>query len=55
MENVSPTRMNALIKKAQIKLAQEGASLLKNKRDALMREFMNLMRPMVALVMVLVM
>lgn len=39
--------MNALIKKAQIKLATEGAELLKGKRDALMQEFMNLMRPMV--------
>lgn len=48
MEAVSPTRMNALIKKAQIALAREGANLLKNKRDALMREFMNLMRPMVS-------
>ncbi len=48
MENVSPTRNNALQKKAQIKLAKEGAELLKSKRDALLQEFMNLMRPMVA-------
>lgn len=48
MEAVSPTRMNALVKKAQIALAREGAELLKNKRDALMREFMDLMHPMVS-------
>ncbi len=48
MESVSPTRMNALQKKAQIKLANEGANLLKSKRDALLREFMNLMTPMVS-------
>lgn len=48
MENVSPTRMNALQKKGQIKLAKEGAELLKSKRDALLQEFMDLMRPMVS-------
>lgn len=48
MENVSPTRMNSLIKKTQIALAKEGAELLKTKRDALMQEFMNLMHPMVS-------
>jgi len=48
VENVSPTRMNSLIKKTQIALAKEGAELLKTKRDALMQEFMNLMHPMVS-------
>lgn len=47
MENVSPTRMNALVKKTQIALAKEGAELLKTKRDALLQEFLTLMRPMV--------
>ncbi len=46
MEQVSPTRMNLLIKRRQIKIAQQGASLLKNKRDALMAEFMGLLKPL---------
>ena len=45
MSEVSPTRMNLLIRKRQIKIAQQGASLLKNKRDALLREFMDLIKP----------
>lgn len=49
MEQVSPTRMNLIQRKAQIKLAQQGAELLKNKRDALMREFFQLVKPLVAL------
>lgn len=39
MENVSPTRMNLLITKRQMALAEQGADLLKRKRDALIREF----------------
>jgi len=39
MEQVSPTRMNMLAKKAQIKLAKQGVDLLKKKRDALVQEF----------------
>lgn len=39
MENVSPTRMNLLLAKRQAALAEQGADLLKRKRDALIREF----------------
>lgn len=39
MEQVSPTRMNLLARKSQLKIAFQGASLLKKKRDALMEEF----------------
>lgn len=46
MEQVSPTRMNLLIKKRQIKIAAQGANLLKNKRDALLQEFMDLIKPL---------
>jgi len=47
MEQVSPTRMNLLIKRRQIKIAEQGAQLLKNKRDALINEFMGLLKPLV--------
>jgi len=46
MENVTPTRMNLLIKKRQIKVAESGVSLLKNKRDALLSEFLKLLKPL---------
>ena len=49
MEQVSPTRMNLITRKSQIKLAQQGAELLKNKRDALIQEFFGLVKPLVAL------
>ncbi len=39
MEQISPTRMNMLAKKSQIKLAKQGVDLLKKKRDALVKEF----------------
>jgi V/A-type H+-transporting ATPase subunit D len=39
MENVSPTRMNLLYRKAQVQLALQGVDLLKKKRDALVSEF----------------
>ena len=47
-EQISPTRMNLLQRKAQAKLARDGAELLRNKRDALMQEFMELLRPLLA-------
>lgn len=46
MEQVSPTRMNLLTKRRQIKIAEQGASLLKSKRDALLQEFMGLIKPL---------
>jgi V/A-type H+-transporting ATPase subunit D len=42
MENVSPTRMELLAVKAQTGLAEQGRDLLKEKRNALMKEFMKI-------------
>ncbi|HAD81117.1 MAG: hypothetical protein A2509_09010 [Candidatus Edwardsbacteria bacterium RIFOXYD12_FULL_50_11] len=44
MENVSPTRMNLLARKAQVSLAKQGVDLLKKKRDALVAEFFGVVR-----------
>ena len=44
MEQVSPTRTELLTRKAQIRLAQQGVDLLKAKREALVREFLNEIR-----------
>jgi V/A-type H+-transporting ATPase subunit D len=43
-ERISPTRMALLEKKAQITLAVQGVDLLKNKRDALIKEFFSLVQ-----------
>jgi len=40
MEHVSPTRTELLTRRAQIRLAQQGAELLRGKREALVREFL---------------
>jgi V/A-type H+-transporting ATPase subunit D len=38
MDSAAPTRMNLLARKAQIKLASDGVSLLEGKREALLKE-----------------
>ncbi len=43
MEEVRPTRAELLERKQQIALAQQGMDLLKQKRDALLMEFMGVM------------
>lgn len=44
MEQLSPTRTELLVRKGQIKLAQQGAELLRAKREALVREFLKEVR-----------
>ena len=46
MEKISPTRMNLLQNKVQTGLASDGVNLLKNKRDALVKEFFTMVREM---------
>jgi V/A-type H+/Na+-transporting ATPase subunit D len=41
MEQISPTRTELLTRKSQIKLAAQGAELLRGKREALVREFLS--------------
>ena len=41
MEQISPTRTELLSRRAQIRLAQQGAELLRGKREALVREFLS--------------
>ncbi|MER3602880.1 MAG: V-type ATP synthase subunit D [Thermus sp.] len=44
MSQVSPTRMNLLQRRGQLRLAQKGVDLLKKKRDALVAEFFGLVK-----------
>jgi len=44
MEQISATRTELLTRKAQIQLAQQGADLLRGKREALVREFLKTIR-----------
>lgn len=44
MEQTSPTRTELLTRKAQIRLAEQGAELLRGEREALVREFLNEIR-----------
>jgi V/A-type H+-transporting ATPase subunit D len=43
MEQVNPTRMELIKKRAQIRLAEQGRDLLREKMDALIREFFQIM------------
>jgi V/A-type H+-transporting ATPase subunit D len=43
MEQVNPTRMELIRKNAQIKLAEQGRDLLREKMDALIQEFFHIM------------
>ncbi|HNL85760.1 MAG: V-type ATP synthase subunit D [Methanomicrobiales archaeon] len=43
MEQVNPTRMELIKKRAQIRLAEQGRDLLREKMDALIREFFRIM------------
>jgi V/A-type H+-transporting ATPase subunit D len=43
MEQINPTRMELIKKNAQIKLAEQGRDLLREKMDALIKEFFNVL------------
>lgn len=45
MEQVSPTRTELLTRQGQIRLARQGADLLRSKREALVREFLAELQP----------
>jgi len=49
MDSVSPTRMNLLARKAQIKFASDGVQLLEGKREALLKELIDRARELRAL------
>lgn len=49
MERVSPTRMNLLSKREEIKQVRDGIALLRNKRDVLLREFFSMIKPLRAM------
>ncbi|MFP4500485.1 MAG: V-type ATP synthase subunit D [Candidatus Hydrogenedentota bacterium] len=49
MDTLPPTRMNLLKRKEQVKFAQEGAGLLKGKRDALLQELLKRARELHAM------
>lgn len=49
LDTLTPTRMNLLQLKAQIKLAVDGVSLLKGKRDALLQELLDRARALRAM------
>lgn len=40
MEQVSPTRTELLIRRAQVRLAEQGVEMLRSKREVLIREFL---------------
>ncbi len=40
MEQVSPTRTELLTRRAQVRLAEQGAQMLRSKREVLIREFL---------------
>ncbi len=48
MDQVSPTRTEMLTRQAQIRLAEQGAELLRSKREALVREFLDELKRYVA-------
>ena len=49
MEKASPTRMNLLVLKAQVEVAQKGLELLRSKREALVREFFAIMKKVISI------
>ena len=49
MEAISPTRMNLLLKREELKDASTGVDLLRNKRDVLLAEFFSTLKPLMAL------